>query len=233
MMESWGIQVSAAANIDEAQTIIRKQKNLDVILTDKPAAINELSTDQKIFVIQLSRTSKRRRQASSGADYVLEEPICPGVLLTCLEEHFCSVSSRQIVEDEPMHSPRPSDFRVLVAEDNEINQRVICGMLNRLGVQPTIAKNGDEAYRYYLEQQAARRPFDLILMDCEMPQVDGYDATRLIRTYESAGDGHVEIVALTANVLPEHRKKAHDIGMDQFLTKPIRLADLQQLFSSL
>jgi CheY-like chemotaxis protein len=106
-------------------------------------------------------------------------------------------------------------------------------MLNRLGIQPTLANNGDEAYRYYLQQQTNRNPFDLILMDCEMPQVDGYDATRLIRAYESEGDSHVEIVALTANVLPEHRKKAHDIGMDQFLTKPIRLADLQQLFSNL
>ncbi|MGK0463360.1 MAG: signal transduction histidine kinase, partial [Candidatus Azotimanducaceae bacterium] len=232
-MEDWGIQVFNAANIDEAKAVIHKQPELDVILTTTPVATRDLSTDQNFLVIQLARTSKSHQQASDGVDYVLEEPICPGALLTCLEELFCSVSATDVIEEEPMYGPRPSDLRVLVAEDNEINQKVICGMLNRLGIQPTLANNGDEAYRYYLQQQTNRNPFDLILMDCEMPQVDGYDATRLIRAYESEGDSHVEIVALTANVLPEHRKKAHDIGMDQFLTKPIRLADLQQLFSNL
>lgn len=233
MMEGWGIQVSAAANIDEAQAILAKKKHLNVILTTTPGATNRLSADQKLFVVQLTRTSKRLQQVSNGVDYVLQEPICPGVLLTCLEELFCTEGSELVVEDEHVYGPHPSDIRVLVAEDNEINQRVICGMLNRLGVQPVIANNGDEAYHHYLQQQAENHPFDLILMDCEMPQVDGYEATRLIRAHESAGDDHVEIVALTANVLPEHRQKAHDIGMDEFLTKPIRLADLQQLFSNL
>jgi signal transduction histidine kinase/DNA-binding response OmpR family regulator len=106
---------------------------------------------------------------------------------------------------------------VLVAEDNEINRRVLAGMLRRIGFQPTFAVDGKEAVQ--LAQQAE---FELILMDCQMPELDGYGATRAIRAL-GGRHAHVPILALTANAMPEDREACLKAGMDEFLTKPVKL----------
>ncbi len=239
-MLGWGLKVTTVKNIIEMRDALEAQDNIDVVLT--PILDPLYNKSSKPYVIQLTTISTPRDQIIE-VDYVLEEPFSPGPLLFALTELFGNEfnsrranqakSTSREHETETGPGPSISDIRVLVAEDNEINQRVICGMLKKLGIDPTLAKDGSEAYKYYLEQKTDQTPFDLILMDCEMPEVDGYEATRMIREYEINSGDHVEIVALTANVLPEHRKKAHDIGMDEFLTKPVRLADLQQIFSSL
>ena len=109
------------------------------------------------------------------------------------------------------------DAPVLVAEDNEINRRVLAGMLRRIGYQPTFAVDGKEAV-----QLAQQQEFALILMDCQMPELDGYKATAAIR---ALGGRHrrVPILALTANALPEDRDACLRAGMDDFLTKPVKL----------
>ena len=109
------------------------------------------------------------------------------------------------------------DAPVLVAEDNEINRRVLAGMLRRIGYQPTFAVDGKEAV-----QLAQQQEFALILMDCQMPELDGYKATAAIR---ALGGRHrrVPILALTANALPEDRDMCLRAGMDDFLTKPVKL----------
>jgi signal transduction histidine kinase/DNA-binding response OmpR family regulator len=106
---------------------------------------------------------------------------------------------------------------VLVAEDNEINRRVLAGMLRRIGCQPTFAVDGKEAVQ--LAQQAE---FEIILMDCQMPELDGYGATRAIRAL-GGRYAHVPILALTANAMPEDREACLKAGMDEFLTKPVKL----------
>ena len=106
---------------------------------------------------------------------------------------------------------------VLVAEDNEINRRVLAGMLRRIGCQPTFAVDGKEAVQ--LAQQAE---FELVLMDCQMPELDGYGATRAIRAL-GGRHAHVPILALTANAMPEDREACLKAGMDEFLTKPVKL----------
>ena len=106
---------------------------------------------------------------------------------------------------------------VLVAEDNEINRRVLAGMLRRIGCQPTFAVDGKEAV-----QLAQQTEFELILMDCQMPELDGYGATRAIRAL-GGRHAHVPILALTANAMPEDREACLKAGMDEFLTKPVKL----------
>ncbi|GAA0975762.1 Sensory/regulatory protein RpfC [Nocardioides aquaticus] len=109
---------------------------------------------------------------------------------------------------------------VLVAEDSEINQLVAEGMLRRLGCTVEIAENGLLA----LEALAARR-FDLVLMDCQMPELDGYDATTELRRRE--GDGaRTPVVAMTASVTSEERERCQLVGMDDFVAKPVTLAAL-------
>lgn len=115
---------------------------------------------------------------------------------------------------------------VLVADDNPINRQVIAAMLQRLDIGIELVDDGAPAIQLATTD---KRHFDAILMDCEMPGVDGYHAARTIRRYEQAsGRGHVPIIALTAHALPEYRQRSIDAGMDGHLSKPIILATLAQ-----
>jgi PAS domain S-box-containing protein len=113
---------------------------------------------------------------------------------------------------------------VLVVDDNSVNLKVCVRMLEKLGYKPATAIGGAEAV------EAARTTrFDLVLMDCQMPLVDGYEATRRIREHEKGLGGHVPIVALTANTTNEDRERAFLSGMDDFISKPITLEVLDRL----
>lgn len=115
------------------------------------------------------------------------------------------------------------DLRVLVVEDNPVNRLVIIGLLHKLGIRELVANHGEEALAV-LEEHA---DIDLILMDCEMPIMDGYTATRHIRAREhDLGLPAVPIIALTAHALPEHRAKCLACGMNDHLTKPVAMEDL-------
>ncbi|MDX1695981.1 MAG: response regulator, partial [Ketobacteraceae bacterium] len=146
--------------------------------------------------------------------------------------------------DNPLHSKhqnlpsqagketiRIADLHILVAEDNPVNQMVVKGMLKPLVGDVDIASNGREAFNKF---KHARKPYDLIFMDCEMPEMDGYEATASIREYEqSAGKNErVRIVALTAHAFEEFREKAFAAGMDGHLTKPINRATLTHFFNN-
>ncbi len=113
--------------------------------------------------------------------------------------------------------------RVLVAEDNPVNQRLVKAMLGRLGVDADSANNGAEAVAMLNE-----RRYDAVLMDCQMPVMDGYQATTEIRRSQSAAMRHVPIIALTANVMEGDQKKCLDAGMDDYLSKPYTLQDLEK-----
>lgn len=115
----------------------------------------------------------------------------------------------------PMPENPGSPCRVLVAEDNLVNMAVVVAMLEQIGCEVDTATNGQEAV-----EAAARGAYDLVLMDCMMPVLDGVEAARRIRAAESP-TRRVPIVALTANALAEQRDEALAAGMDDFLTKPI------------
>jgi diguanylate cyclase (GGDEF)-like protein len=115
----------------------------------------------------------------------------------------------------------PFSARVLVVEDNRSNQLVVSGMLNRLGIRSLLAANGHEAL-----EAIRREPFDLVLMDCNMPDMDGYETTRRLRTIEGS-DSHVPVVAMTANDQEGDIRKCLDAGMDDYLSKPLKLELLQ------
>ena len=117
-----------------------------------------------------------------------------------------------------------SGLRVLVAEDNSVNQKVIVGMLKYFSVVPDVCADGQQAY----DKVVAEQPYDLILMDCEMPVLDGFEAVTKIRQLR-APKGKVFIAALTAHALQEYREKAEQVGMNDYLTKPLRRAELQKL----
>jgi signal transduction histidine kinase/CheY-like chemotaxis protein len=115
-----------------------------------------------------------------------------------------------------------ANVRILLAEDNLVNQKVAVQMLERLGCQVTLAVKGEQAVEQWQPDQ-----FDLVLMDCHMPVMDGIEATRRIRAREQQGQ-RTTIVALSADVMGEQRKACDEAGMDGYLSKPIRLQELQR-----
>ncbi|TFH89515.1 ATP-binding protein [Vibrio ouci] len=108
-----------------------------------------------------------------------------------------------------------SDINVLVVEDTRVNQQIISVMLNLLNIHTTIVNNGQEAIDI-----CHTRQFDAIMMDCHMPIMDGYEATRMLRSYDD-WRGEVPIIAVTANVMKEHKALCYQSGMNDFLTKPV------------
>lgn len=110
--------------------------------------------------------------------------------------------------------------RILVAEDNPVNQKVIIGMLKRLGFSADIANNGAEVIK-----ALGQDGYELIFMDCQMPILDGYEATKVIRASESE---HIPIVALTANAMPGDEEKCLAAGMDDYIAKPLSIITIQK-----
>lgn len=112
---------------------------------------------------------------------------------------------------------------MLIAEDNHLSQKVIRGMLGKLGVQATVVANGREVV-----EEVSRREYDIVLMDCDMPFMDGYAATQAIREWERVtARKPIPILALTAHILDEHKMKSREAGMNAHLSKPVELAELQ------
>ncbi|MCR9393847.1 ATP-binding protein [Vibrio alginolyticus] len=122
-------------------------------------------------------------------------------------------------------SPQDNDKPwVLVVEDTIVNQKVVRIMLEKLGVRVSVANHGEEAL-----QLCDQQPFDLIFMDCQMPVMDGFIATERIRKMGEWGK-HVPIIALSANVIKEEQQHCFDVGMNEFVAKPVTKTRLQQIF---
>ena len=106
---------------------------------------------------------------------------------------------------------------ILVAEDVEMNQQLICHILGHLGAKVEVAANGEEALR-----KIKSRLYDCVLMDVQMPEMDGLDATREIRTAEAAAKSHIPIIAMTANAMAGDREMCINAGMDGYVSKPVK-----------
>jgi hypothetical protein len=120
--------------------------------------------------------------------------------------------------------PSAHSLNILLAEDNIVNQRVLARMLEKLGWAVMVVDNGQAAVT-----ESGETAFDVILMDVQMPEMDGLSATMAIRTRERLRGGHVPIVALTAYAMQGDRERCLMAGMDDYLSKPVRVEDLQRI----
>lgn len=132
------------------------------------------------------------------------------------------LDKKATLRDETL--PLPKGARVLVVEDNEVNLMVAVRMLERLGCSAETAKNGFEAV-----QKCLAATYDVVFMDCQMPELDGYQAARRIRELESKTGRHVPIIAVTAHASASERERCLQSGMDDFLSKPIVCGELQAM----
>jgi CheY-like chemotaxis protein/HPt (histidine-containing phosphotransfer) domain-containing protein len=118
-------------------------------------------------------------------------------------------------------------LRILLAEDNPINQRFALCLLEKRGHEVVVANNGKEVLI-----ALAQRPFDLVLMDVQMPEMDGLEATAAVRAQEQERGGHVPIIAMTAHAMEGDRERCLQVGMDGYLTKPVRPQELFETIAS-
>jgi two-component system sensor histidine kinase/response regulator len=161
----------------------------------------------------------------------VSKPIMEARLREALTETLGRKTAPEPPAARPLQSPRPgfreSHARILLAEDHPINQEVALAILGRLGYDADPVSNGAEAVR-----ALKTIDYDLVLMDCEMPEVDGYEATRQIRTPQTGTlNPRVPIVAVTANAMPGDREKCLQNGMDDYPPKPIEPEVVAQLLA--
>jgi two-component system sensor histidine kinase/response regulator len=161
---------------------------------------------------------------AAGIEFYLVKPVFQNDLLAAILLAMRNLDTRS----EPQADGRPTlpewhgpSLRILLAEDNHVNQRVSAKMLEKRGHSVTVVADGKEAV-----DLALRQTFDLILMDIQMPHMDGYEATAAIRQSERETGGHVPIIALTAHAMKSDQERCGAVGMDDFISKPIHRADL-------
>ncbi|WP_096086914.1 response regulator [Agaribacterium haliotis] len=150
------------------------------------------------------------------------------IIEVCLSE-ASGISLNQLMPTCNPSEPKKVDLNVLVAEDNIVNRMVIEGLLEKLNIKPDFSEDGLKVVERYCKLD---KKYDLIFMDCEMPNMDGFEATLKIRRWESdRGSPHVPIIALTAHVEAEHRQRVHDVGMNYYVSKPVTLEKISEALS--
>lgn len=170
-----------------------------------------------------------------GIDACLTKPVRQAELADCLSRLLGERSGQAAPRSADAPSQRPPsrsriDGRVLVAEDNPVNQELVLSMLEALGCRVELAENGRLALDVLLANPLDQRrdPFDLVLMDCQMPEMDGFAATREIRRHERAERlPALPVIALTANALKGDRERCLQAGMSDYLTKPFTAEQLR------
>lgn len=138
-----------------------------------------------------------------------------------------TVEQNQVVKQPQTHTLKKTKIQILLAEDNEINREVASMLIRKMGHSVEFAENGIDVLRI-LEEKS----IDLILMDCQMPLLDGYETTQKIREHTDPRIRNIPIIALTAHAISGERKKCLDAGMNDFLSKPFKATDLEQVISN-
>ncbi|MCW3039082.1 MAG: hypothetical protein JWM31_987, partial [Solirubrobacterales bacterium] len=232
---SWGMIAVAASSADEALALVDRGGRYDLGIIDSamPATdgielarrLRARPATREVPLIMLRPLGGAPSAVRQGEELfieVLSKPIRAGVLRDVVARTV--VTGRRGPAAEMPQLSTASPVRVLVAEDNRINQRVAVLMLEKLGQRPDVASNGREAV-----EAATRQPYDLILMDVQMPELDGLEATARIR--ELPGSNAPRIVGLTAQASVSAEAECIAAGMDGYLPKPVSTADLAALLA--
>lgn len=190
---------------------------------------------KNVHLILMTYTGKRLDKttlASLGFAAQIAKPVRSAHVLECLLDLYGLSPEIKKIEtrfglEEPktMGKDAPDNLNILLAEDNVMNQKVAVSMLKKIGHTITIVQNGKEAVNAFMGKK-----FDMILMDGQMPVMDGLEATRAIRELEKKQKGsknHIPIIALTANAMKGDKERFMDSGMDDYLTKPIKRKALE------
>ncbi len=246
IMQSWGIAATATSDAEAAVVVLREGitagKPFQLVLADAAMPgrdgfwlAEQIECEPSLRATTIMMLSAMRRPDDSercrrlGIQAYLAKPIKPSELLDAMmaalgplvegEAPAAATHTETVAPQRSLH--------VLLAEDSPVNQRVAMAMLEKGGHRVTVASNGRQAIAMFTKQ-----PFDLVLMDVQMPEMDGLEATHAIREYEQTAGGHVPIVALTAHAMKGDRDRCLSSGMDAYVTKPIRSKELLRVIAS-
>jgi len=216
LLPGWGLDY-VQRSIDDGLLGLKP----DMVITDCPECLFYLrpTIDAPILLVTAYGSFMPGEEAAALAPLIQQaRPLARQALYQILRRAMQSEATT--INDARIESLAPSRRgQVLLVEDNPVNQLVAKGMLVKLGCEVTVAAHGAEAL-----DQLERRAFDLVLMDCNMPVMDGYEASRQIRRSGRWSD--LPIVALTANAMPEERERCRAAGMNDYLSKPFRREEL-------
>ncbi|MBN2825166.1 MAG: PAS domain S-box protein, partial [Campylobacterales bacterium] len=231
ILNAWGIATVSASDGVEALKIAQKESidyaivdwfmpNMDGLELIKALNTNGISLEH-IFMVTAHDTKElleKARDENIEIEKILHKPYTPSSLYNLLIDNQKVFEFRD--DEEVLDSVLTQPKRALVVEDNEINQIVIEQILQNLGFEVAIAQNGHEAYK-----MAKSRGYDIILMDLQMPIMDGFEATQKIRAFDSA----IPIYALSAAVMKEDKRLTKQAGMNGHLAKPIDKSKLYRV----
>jgi signal transduction histidine kinase/CheY-like chemotaxis protein len=243
---SWGVRNGSTSDGEEALEILRRRAATDdpydvAIIDFIMPGMDGLSLSRSILADPALHATKvvlvtaydapeiRRDAALSGVSAYLSKPIRQSQLFNCLAWIASVASSGDLVASVSAApaaveavDPSANSKRILLAEDNKTNQALAIAQLKRLGYSADVAIDGREAVEAF-----GRASYDLILMDCHMPVMDGFEATSEIRKLEQQKERKTPIVAMTANAMEGDREKCISRGMDDYLAKPVQMSSLR------
>ena len=229
-LEQWGATVRVLADPAQAHARIAEHAP-DVLIVDRalgPDHVNALaatSVRQRIVLLAPGERSELAALSAAGFSSYLIKPVRRASLAAMVEAEAAPVTpapARTRSSDTHPTHPARSPVRVLVAEDNDINALLICALLQKLGHLPTLAGDGEQALEAWRAARSAATPFDLVLMDVQMPIMDGIEAVRRMRAEEDHDAGpRTPVAALSANAFAEDRDTCLAAGMDEHLVKPL------------
>ena len=249
-LRAWGCQMEEAGDGPSALEILReaarRQSPVSLAIVDFlmpgmdcPAFAQAVRSDPTlartglVLVTSIPRRGDGARMLEAGFDAYLTKPVKHAQLFDAiatvvgLRRREPDGKPRQLVTKHSLKEAARSRCRILLVEDNLVNQKVAVRILEKAGYRCDVAANGQEAV-----DAVARTRYDLILMDCQMPVMDGYEATRRIRASESGGATRVPIIAMTAHALQEDRDLCLEAGMDDYMTKPVQPEALRRVLDA-
>jgi PAS domain S-box-containing protein len=241
-LERWGAQTCVASDAAVAEALL-PERSWHAVLIDRalgPDVATRLGEAARAHTTQrlvLLTPATRHEQLSPAFTGYLVKPLRAASLAARLSL-TPEVASPDLAPEPPLDTQAPvaaaQGLSVLVAEDNEINALLMRSLLTKLGHRVVIATHGEAALESWLAARSAAMPYDLVLMDIQMPQLDGIEATKRIRAHESGDSGRrTPILALTANTLVEDRYACFEAGMDGFLIKPLDREKLEEALAAL
>jgi PAS domain S-box-containing protein len=247
MLTGWGMRPTVVANGQEALQALERARVsgqafslalLDAMMPEMDGfalaeQIGRHPEIAKATVMMLSSAAQAgdhaRCQALGIATY-LTKPIKQSDLLDAIMTTLDATAEARRLSPEGISDLPPSrrSLHILLAEDNAVNQRLAVRLLAKRGHTAVVAGNGREAL-----DALAREKFDLLLMDVQMPEMDGFEATAAIRAQETSVGGHIPIVAMTAHAMKGDRERCLEAGMDDYLAKPLQIQQLYEVIENL
>ncbi len=222
--QSWGFNVAEASNKEEALDVLAAHPAPDLVITELALAnIPELNHLPVIIVTRTNPEDTQLAIARNSDSYFLPKPLRLTRLLKSIENALYDHLPTQSRVNPPS-TPSPKILNILLAEDNIINQKVASTLLKNLGHTVEIAANGAEVLKLL-----STNSYDIILMDCQMPVLDGFATTAQIRQQEASAGMRTIIIAVTANAMKEDKEQCLASGMDDYLSKPFYKTEIEAM----